>query len=67
VLTAVGWAYSGTRDYRADTFFTSTTAVARHVTNAFPATFMTVGHADPLRQQSWAFADVLRESGVEPR
>jgi acetyl esterase len=58
-------AYSGSRDYRANTFFTSTTAVPRHVTSAVPATFITVGNVDPLLRQSQALADVLREKGVE--
>jgi acetyl esterase/lipase len=30
-----------------------------------PAAFITVGNADPLRQQSRAFADVLRENEVD--
>jgi len=54
LLAAVGWAYSGTRDYRANTFLTSTTAVPGHVTSAFPAGFITVGNADPLVRLSGA-------------
>ena len=46
-------------------FFTSTTAVLHHVTGAFPASFMTVGNADPLVRQSWALANALGEQGVE--
>ena len=65
VLAAVGWAYSGTRDYRADAFFTSTMSVPSHVTAAFPPAFVTVGNADPLLPQSLAFADVLAERGID--
>ena len=48
LFSAVGWAYSGSRDYRKNARFLDTVSVLDHVTAAFPPTFITVGNADPL-------------------
>ena len=65
VLNAVGWAYSGTRDYRANSSFSSTISVPERVTDRFPPTFVTAGNADPLLPQSLALAATLTAKGVE--
>lgn len=65
VLVACGWAYSGTRRFRTDERFMGSMSVARHVTAAFPPTFVTVGNADPLRSQSLALAATLEAAGVD--
>jgi acetyl esterase/lipase len=59
------WAYSGDRHARADHRFTSETAVIDRVTETFPATFLTVGNADPLASQSAALAAKLASCGVD--
>jgi acetyl esterase/lipase len=64
-MTAVGWAYSGTRDFRRDQRFISTVSVANNVTGAFPPTFLTAGNADPLAPQSTALAATLGSCGVD--
>ena len=65
LFKAVGWAYSGTRDYRKNTGFLSTVSVLEHVTAAFPPTFVTVGNADPLRLQSQTLTVALIDAGVD--
>jgi acetyl esterase len=65
LIKAVGWAYSGTRHFRAHTFFTETASVTRHLTNEFPPTFVTAGNADPLLPQSIAFARALEAVKVD--
>jgi acetyl esterase/lipase len=60
-----GWSYSGLRHFRHDSSFTSTTAVPRHVTGAFPPTFITVGNADPLLEQSRVLQAALERVGVD--
>jgi acetyl esterase/lipase len=64
VLT-FGWSYSGVRAYSDDEYFASTTAVPRHVTAAFPPTFVTVGNADPLLAQSRVLVAALEAVGVD--
>ena len=64
VVRAVGWAYSGSRDYRNDERFLSSTAVIRHVSEAFPPTFITAGNADPLLPQSLAMVAALESKGI---
>jgi acetyl esterase len=64
VVRAVGWAYSGSREYRNDGRFLSSTAVTRHLSGAFPPTFMTAGNADPLLAQSRALMATLEAKGV---
>jgi len=61
---AMAWAYSGTRDYRRNDFFTSTMPVTKAVTSAFPPTFITAGNADPLLAHSRALASALESKGV---
>ncbi|MFC4613186.1 alpha/beta hydrolase [Cellulomonas algicola] len=65
VLRACGWAYSGDRRFLDDEAFLSSMSVGRHVTAAFPSTFVTVGNADPLRGQSVALAATLEGHGVD--
>jgi acetyl esterase/lipase len=65
LIDAVGWAYSGTRDFRNDQAFISTVSVPPHVTADFPPSFLTVGNTDPLRRQSIALAEVLRSKKVD--
>ncbi|MBI1376873.1 MAG: alpha/beta hydrolase fold domain-containing protein [Frankiales bacterium] len=65
VLRACGWAYSGSRDVARDTRFLRSTAVVDHVGEAFPASFVTVGNADPLAPQTAALVRRLRSLGVE--
>lgn len=62
---AVGWAYSGSRDYRKNARFLDTVSVLEHVTEAFPPTFITAGNADPLLRQSQDLTVALIEAGVE--
>lgn len=62
-LRTVLWAYFGEKDIennpRLDAF-----SVARHVTAAFPPTFISVGNADPLAPQSYALAKAIAAKGV---
>lgn len=62
-LRSVMWAYSGRKDFLADTLF-ARSSVPRHVTAAFPPTFLSAGNADPLLPQSTALAARLGELGV---
>jgi acetyl esterase len=62
---AIGWAYSGSRDYRKNSGFLSTVSVLEHVGDAFPPTFVTAGNADPLLRQSQLFTVALIEAGVD--
>ncbi|HXW78143.1 MAG TPA: alpha/beta hydrolase [Acidimicrobiales bacterium] len=64
LVLAVGWAYSGRREYRNDERFMSSTTVARYVSEAFPPTFITAGNADPLLPQSRAMLAALECKGV---
>jgi acetyl esterase/lipase len=65
LFQAVGWAYSGTRDYRKNSGFLDTVSVLEHLTPDFPPTFITAGNADPLVRQSQLFTVALIEAGVE--
>ncbi|HEY0248695.1 MAG TPA: alpha/beta hydrolase [Gryllotalpicola sp.] len=57
------WAYTGSRDWteypNIDQLSTTRTA-----TSAYPATFISVGDADPFRTQEAEFADMLTSHGV---
>ncbi|MGA8046639.1 MAG: alpha/beta hydrolase [Dermatophilaceae bacterium] len=64
LMQALGWAYSGRRDFLRDEYFVSTTAVADHLTVGFPPTFMTVGNVDPLRTQTEGMFRALQSAGV---
>jgi len=57
------WAYSGRRDYRDDASF-QLMSVSRHVTRAFPPTFISGGNGDPLLPHSEAMAAALSARGV---
>ena len=63
-VRAMAWAYSGTRDYQRNHFFTSTMPATRAVTSAFPPAFITAGNADPLLAHSRALASALESKGV---
>lgn len=63
-LRTVLWAYSGTRDFGADEAF-GYLSVAKHVTPAFPPSFISAGNADPLEPQSRALVEALTAKGVQ--
>ncbi len=60
---ATTWAYSGRRNHRQDASF-QLMSVSRHVTQAFPPTFISAGNGDPLLPHSEAMAAALRARGV---
>jgi acetyl esterase/lipase len=62
-LRTVLWSYFGRRD-GGDATETDAFSVARHVTPAFPPTFISAGNADPLLPHSRALAEALRAQGV---
>jgi len=62
-LRTVAWAYGGERDWREVEAFEQM-SVARHMTPAFPATFISAGNDDPLEPQSRIMDDALRARGV---
>ena len=57
-LRTVLWAYSGRRDFQADTTLRQI-SVVNYVGTTFPPTFISVGNADPLAPQSRALARAL--------
>lgn len=65
VVDAVMWAYSGARRWREDERFLDAMAVVDHISRAFPATFVTVGNADPLERQTDQLQAALARAGVE--
>lgn len=62
-LGTVTWAYSGKRDWSDAPGF-ELMSVARHVTGAFPPSFISAGNADPLLPQSLLMDQALRAQGV---
>lgn len=62
-LRTVLWAYSGHRDFLADSAF-RTVSVVNYVGSSFPPTYLSVGNADPLAPQSRALAAALIGAGV---
>lgn len=64
-LRCVLWAYSGNRRFADDAAFVSAMSVVDHVTERFPATFLTVGNADPLLSHSLDLEARLRALGVD--
>lgn len=62
-MHTVTWSYSGRRDWRGVAGF-ERMSVARHVTPAFPPTFISAGNADPLLPQSVIMDRSLRAQGV---
>jgi acetyl esterase len=62
-LRTILWAYTGQRDFHTDPRLASA-SVARYVTRAFPPTFISAGHADPLFEQSRSLAVALTREGV---
>jgi acetyl esterase/lipase len=62
-MRTVIWSYLGTRD-PADPRVAAM-SLAPHLTPAYPPVFVSVGNADPLAPQSYAFAEALRAQGVE--
>lgn len=63
-MRTVLWSYFGRKDFhddpRLDTF-----SVSRHVTSAFPPSFISAGNADPLEAHSRALAAALEAKGVK--
>ena len=63
-MRTVLWSYLGKKDFlddpRVDTF-----SVARHVTPAFPPSFISAGNADPLEPHSRALVSALEAQGVD--
>ncbi len=57
------WAYSGRRNHHDDASF-QLMSVARHVTAAFPPSFISAGNGDPLLPHSAALETALRSLGV---
>jgi acetyl esterase len=64
-ISAVLWAYSGTRRYRDEPAFAAW-SITDNISPAFPPTLITVGNADPLRAHSERLADALHAAGQEP-
>ncbi len=62
-VESVLWSYTGRRSAREDPVL-DLASVRRHVSPAFPPTYLSGGDADPLTPQGLAFADRLRELGV---
>lgn len=62
-MRTVFWAYFGLREV-GEAPVVAQFSVARHVTPAFPPTFISVGNADPLAPHSFALADALEAQGV---
>jgi acetyl esterase/lipase len=62
-VRSVLWAYLGTKAFEGDPRIAEAT-IGRHVTAAFPATFVSVGDADPLALHSTDLARALAEAGA---
>ncbi|RKE73877.1 acetyl esterase/lipase [Pseudorhodoplanes sinuspersici] len=62
-LRTVLWSYLGTKDFIHDPR-SAQASVERHVTPAFPPTFITAGNDDPLRAQSREMAKAVASQGV---
>lgn len=58
------WAYTGQKDYRAYERLDEMSTV-KHITPNYPATFITVGDADPLEPQTKELAERLSENGID--
>ncbi|WP_408515419.1 alpha/beta hydrolase [Paraburkholderia sediminicola] len=65
-LRAILRAYSGTDSFMTDSAF-AYASVVRYVSEDFPPTFISAGNADPLREQSVAFAQALARQSVVTR
>ena len=62
-MRTVLWSYLGRKDFREDPRLDAF-SVARHVTPAFPPSFISAGNADPLEPHSRALAAALEAEGV---
>lgn len=62
-MRTVLWSYLGRKDFRDDPRL-DTFSVVRHVTPAFPPSFISAGNADPLEPHSRALAATLEDQGV---
>ena len=63
VTRAYMWAYAGARDFLDAPSF-ATFSLDRYATGGFPPAFISAGNADPLGDQSVAFAAALEKKGV---
>ncbi|WP_226594564.1 alpha/beta hydrolase [Microseira wollei] len=63
-IDTVMWSYSGTKDFRQDSKF-ETFSVCNYVDENFPPSFITVGDADPLHDQSVELNAKLQGKGVQ--
>lgn len=63
-LRTVLWSYFGTRDFANDPRLNQF-SVDKHITAAFPPTFISVGNGDPLAPQSGLIARAIAAQGVE--
>jgi acetyl esterase/lipase len=57
------WAYTGVRDWTSYPAIDQLSTV-KHVTSSYPATFLSVGDADPFRSQAAELATALRRHAV---
>jgi acetyl esterase/lipase len=57
------WAYTGVRNWASYPELDQLSTV-RHVTSSYPATFLSVGDADPFRSQAAELATALRQHAV---
>jgi Esterase/lipase len=62
-MRTVLWSYLGRKDFHEDPRLDAF-SVARHVTPAFPPSFISAGNADPLEPHSRALAAALEAKGV---
>ena len=63
-MRTVLWSYFGRKDFRDDPRL-EVFSVSRHVTSAFPPSFISAGNADPLELHSRALADALAAKAVK--
>jgi len=58
------WSYTGKKDYRTYSRIDELSTV-KNATSTYPATFLTVGDADPIEAQTHQFDAVLRAQGID--
>ena len=65
-FTQLAWSYTGQKNFEAYARLDEL-STAKHVTEDYPATFITVGDADPLRTQTKELIDVFEDNSVNYR